>query len=196
VKTFLFGLILGLLIPAAVVYGYFRFGYAPIAASAAPMPFEKNMAHMTLRAHIQKEAPKKDAPIPADDANLAAGASLYKENCSFCHGLPGQKATLAAKGMFPIPPQLWEKDEMVTDDPPGETYWKVSNGIRMTGMPAFGETLTPTQMWQISLLLAKADKLPAQAQAALSKPTEEAAATPAQNTPAPAQPHHHDHHSH
>jgi mono/diheme cytochrome c family protein len=98
--------------------------------------------------------------------------------------------------MFPIPPQLWEKDEMVTDDPAGVTYWKVSNGIRMTGMPAFGETLTPTQMWQISLLLAKADKLPAQAQAALSKPTEEAAATPAQNTPAAAQPHHHDHHSH
>jgi thiosulfate dehydrogenase len=196
VKTFLFGLILGLLIPAAIVYGYFRFGYAPIAASAAPMPFEKNMASMTLRAHIQKEAPKKDAPIPADDANLTAGASLYKENCSFCHGLPNQKATLAAKGMFPIPPQLWEKEEMVTDDPVGVTYWKVSNGIRMTGMPAFGETLTPTQMWQISLLLAKADKLPAQAQAALSKPTEEAAATPAQNTPPPAQPHHHDHHSH
>jgi thiosulfate dehydrogenase len=196
VKKFLFGLILGLLIPAAVVYGYFRFGYAPIAASAAPMPFEKNMASMTLRAHIQKEAPKKDAPIPADDANLSAGASLYKENCSFCHGLPNQKASLAAKGMFPIPPQLWEKEEMVTDDPVGVTYWKVSNGIRMTGMPAFGETLTPTQMWQISLLLAKADKLPAQAQAALSKPTEEAAATPAQNTPPPAQPHHHDHHSH
>jgi mono/diheme cytochrome c family protein len=195
VKKFLFGLILGLLIPAAVVYVYFRFGYAPIAASAAPMPFEKNMARMTLHAHIQKEAPKKDAPIPADEPNLTAGASLYKENCSFCHGLPNQKATLAAKGMFPIPPQLWEKDEMVTDDPVGVTYWKVSHGIRMTGMPAFGETLTATQVWQISQLLANADKLPAQTQSALSKPAEETAA-PAPSTPGPAQPHHHDHHSH
>lgn len=192
-KKFLFGLILGLLIPAAVAYGYFRFGYAPIAASAPPMPFEAKMARMTLHAHIQKEAPKKDAPVPADETNLTAGAGLYKENCSFCHGLPGQKATLAAKGMFPIPPQLWEKDEMVTDDPVGTTYWKVSNGIRMTGMPGFGETLTPTQMWQISLLLANADKLPAPTQTALSKPAEEAVTTPpAQNTPAP----HHDHHSH
>jgi mono/diheme cytochrome c family protein len=196
VKTFLFGLILGLLIPAAVVYGYFNFGYAPIAASAPPMPFEKRMARMTLSAHIRKEAPKKDAPVPADDTNLTAGAGLYKENCAFCHGLPGQKTTLAAKGMFPIPPQLWEKDEMVTDDPVGTTYWKVSNGIRMTGMPGFGETLTPTQVWQISLLLANADKLPASTQAALAKPAvETAATTPAQNTPASAQPHH-DHHSH
>ncbi|HMF90754.1 MAG TPA: cytochrome c [Candidatus Angelobacter sp.] len=184
-KKFLFGLILGLLIPAGAVYGYFRLGYAPIAASAQPMPFEKDMARMTLRAHISKEAPKKDAPIPADEANLTAGAGLYKENCSFCHGMPGRKATLAAKGMFPIPPQLWEKDEMVTDDPAGVTYWKVSNGIRMTGMPAFGETLTPTQMWQLSLLLAKADKLPAQTQVALTKPAEEPA--PAQNVAAPAQ---------
>jgi thiosulfate dehydrogenase len=182
VKKFFFGLILGLLIPAGAAYCYFRFGYAPMGTAAAPMPFEKTMARMALRAHIQKEAPKKDAPIPADEANLTAGAALFKENCAFCHGLPGQKATPAAKGMFPIPPQLWEKEEMVTDDPVGTTYWKVSNGIRMTGMPAFGETLTATQVWQLSQLLAHADKLPAQAQAALTKPAEEP--TPAQNAPA------------
>lgn len=172
-KKFLFGLILGLLIPAAAVYGYFNYGYAPMATSAPPMPFEKKMARMALSAHIRKEAPKKASPIPADEPNLTAGAALYKENCSFCHGLINSKATLAAKGMFPLPPQLWEKDEMVTDDPAGVTYWKISNGIRMTGMPGFGETLTPTQVWQISLLLAHADKLPAQTRSALIKPSEE-----------------------
>jgi thiosulfate dehydrogenase len=48
----------------------------------------------------------------------------------------------------------------VTDDPPGETYWKVAGGIRMTGMPGFDKSLSTTQMWQVSLLLANADKLP------------------------------------
>ncbi len=169
-KKFLFGLILGLLIPAAVGYCYFRFGYAPVATSSAPMPFEKTMAQMALHARIQKEASTKAAPIPADEANLIQGATTYAANCSFCHGLPNQKTTMAAKGMFPLPPQLFEKDDMVTDDPAGVTYWKVSNGIRMTGMPGFGEMLTPTQMWQVSLLLANADKLPAQVQAVLAKP--------------------------
>jgi thiosulfate dehydrogenase len=183
-KKFLFGLILGLLIPAAVGYGYFRFGYAPVATSSAPMPFEKTMAKMALQARIQKEAPTKAAPIPADEANLSQGATVYSENCAFCHGLPNQKATMAAKGMFPLPPQLFEKDDMVTDDPVGVTYWKVSNGIRMTGMPGFGEMLTPAQMWQVSLLLANADKLPPQAQAVLTKPT----TTSAAQTEAPAAP--------
>lgn len=167
---FIFGVILGLLIPAVVGYCYFRLGYAPVATSSAPMPFEKTMAGMALHARIDKEAPKKAPPVPVDETNLTQGASLYVQNCSFCHGLPGQKASLAAKGMFPPPPQLFEKDEMVTDDPVGVTYWKVSNGIRMTGMPGFGETLSTNQVWQISLMLANADKLLPATQAAL-KPT-------------------------
>jgi mono/diheme cytochrome c family protein len=46
----------------------------------------------------------------------------------------------------------------VSDDPPGETYWKVSNGIRLSGMPSFKDLLTDNQMWQVSILLANADK--------------------------------------
>jgi len=74
---------------------------------------------------------------------------------------------MAAKGMFPPPPQLFAPDDMVTDNPAGVTYWKVSNGIRMTGMPGFGEVLSPAQVWQVSLLLANADKLPDKTKAAL-----------------------------
>jgi mono/diheme cytochrome c family protein len=185
VKKFIFGLIIGLLIPAVAGYSYFRFGYAPVATSSAPMPFEERMAKMALHARIQKEAPKKEAPFPVDEANLTQGAGVYLENCAFCHGLPNQKASMAAKGMFPLPPQLFNKDEMVTDDPVGVTYWKVSNGIRMTGMPGFGEMLTQDQIWRVTMLLANADKLPAQTQSALAKSggPAEPAATPA---PAPA----------
>jgi thiosulfate dehydrogenase len=56
----------------------------------------------------------------------------------------------------------------VTDDPPAESYWKVAGGIRMTGMPGFGKSLSTTQMWQVSLLLAHADKLPTAAKNVLT----------------------------
>ena len=167
---FVLGLIIGLLIPAVAGYCYFRYGYAPVATSSAPMPFEKSMARMALHARIQKEAPKKEAPLPANELNLSQGANVYVENCAFCHGLPDQKATMAAKGMFPLPPQLFSKDEMVTDDPVGVTYWKVFNGIRMTGMPGFGEMLSKDQLWQVSMLLKHADKLPPSVQSGLTKP--------------------------
>lgn len=165
---FIIGLIIGLIILPICGYIYFRFGYAPVATSAAPMPFEKKMASLALRARIKAEAPK-NVPLQPDEPNLTAGAKIYVDNCSFCHGLPNQASNPpAAKGMFPGPPQLFNQDDMVTDDPPGVIYWKVDNGIRMTGMPAFNKSLSNDQMWQVSLLLAKADKLPEQAKAALS----------------------------
>jgi mono/diheme cytochrome c family protein len=168
VRGFIPGLIIGIIILPICGYIYFRYGYAPVATAAAPMPFEKKMASMALRARIHAEAPK-NVPIQPDEANLTAGAKIYVDNCAFCHGLPNQASTPpAAKGMFPVPPQLFNPDDMVTDDPPGQTYWKVDNGIRMTGMPSFAKSLSQTQMWQVSLLLAKADKLPDQAKAVLS----------------------------
>ncbi|MGE5321458.1 MAG: c-type cytochrome [Actinomycetota bacterium] len=168
-KSFIIGLIIGLFIPAAVAYCYFRFGYAPVATSSAPMPFEKTMARMALKARITKEAPK-NSPIPPTAENLTTGAKVYTDNCAFCHGWPNQPASKAAKGMFPLPPQLLTPDEMVTDDPVGVTYWKVKNGIRMTGMPGFGEMLSDNEMWQVSEMLAHADKLPPATTAALQKP--------------------------
>ena len=55
--------------------------------------------------------------------------------------------------MFPTPPHLF-KGHGVTDDPPGETYWKVANGIWLSAMPSYKKSLTEEQMWQVSLLLA------------------------------------------
>jgi thiosulfate dehydrogenase len=141
-----------------IVYFYFATGTAPVATSAREMPFERQLAHMALHARIDKEMPKT-VPIAADEAAYTAGAQVYKDNCAVCHGLPGQMQTAIAKGMYPKPPKLMEGTG-VTDDPAGETYWKVTNGIRLTGMPGFEKTLSTTQMWQVSLLLANADKLP------------------------------------
>jgi mono/diheme cytochrome c family protein len=122
------------------------------------MPFEKMLAHKALDARIQKEMPKS-VPIQGDETNLLAGAALYRDHCAVCHGLPAQNKTAIATGMYPAPPKLLE-GKGVTDDEPGESYWKVANGIRLTGMPGFRATLSETQMWQISLLVAQADKLP------------------------------------
>jgi hypothetical protein len=69
--------------------------------------------------------------------------------------------------MFPKPPKLTEGTG-VSDDPAQETYWKVAGGIRMTGMPGFEKTLSTTQMWQVSVLLANSDKLPQAAKDALT----------------------------
>ncbi len=168
-RKFLIGLILGFLAVPVAVYFYFSSGSAPVATSAPPMPFERTLARAALHARLDKEMPKS-IPLAADEAAYTAGALIYKDHCAVCHGIAGQPQTAIAKGMFPKPPKLMEGTG-VTDDPAGETYWKVAGGIRMTGMPGFDKSLTTTQMWQVSLLLANADKLPQSVKASLSTPS-------------------------
>ena len=153
----LVGIILGVLLVCGGTYVYFAGGYAPVATAAGPMPFEKMLARTAMAARLDKEMPKI-VPLDPTEANLLAGATLYQQHCAVCHGLPGESKTAIAQGMFPPPPQLFH-GKGVTDDEPGETYWKVANGIRLTGMPGFRRTLKEEQLWQISLLLAKANGL-------------------------------------
>jgi len=167
-RQFLFGFISALVLLSAAGFAYIELGLAPVATSSAPLPFEKLITGIALDARVSKEAPTSSPIQPSDDVYLA-GAKVYQGNCAVCHGLPGQDPTPIAKGEFPKPPALW-KGKGVTDDPAGVTYWKVANGIRLTGMPGFKGSLTDEQMWQVSLLLANGDKLPADVQDALKPP--------------------------
>ena len=166
---FTLGFIAAFVLIAVCGYTYLAMGFAPVATASRPLPGEVSLTHMALHATINKQAPK-NVPLPADETNLAAGARIYRTNCAACHGLPDQLvAPIAARGLFPKPPQFFTaKDAM--DDPPGATYWVAANGIRLTGMPAFKGSLSDTELWQVTLLLANADKLSPKTREVLSAP--------------------------
>ena len=165
------GIILGIIITVAAIFvgGYLFIisGGVPMETTAAPLPLEATVAGLAIKASLRGAADQKD-PLALNDDNLVAGAKTFKDNCAPCHGLPGQRAGAIAKGMFPPPPQLFEHDEMVTDDPEGVTFWVVTHGIRLSGMPGFATTLSDEQRWQVAMLLAHADKLPPAVQSALT----------------------------
>ena len=185
-KGIVVGILLGVLLVFVGGYFYFASGQAPVATKGPEMPFEHKLAHIALDAYLNK-LPHPNPAVPADEANFLEGAKVYKENCAVCHGLPGEPKTTIAEGMFPPPPQLF-RGTGVTDDEVWETYWKVSGGIRMTGMPGFSERLGETKMWQVSVLLKNADKISPAVKAELtSAPTTVPVATaPAASAPAPA----------
>jgi thiosulfate dehydrogenase len=139
-------------------YVFVKAGGISMDTTAPPLPLERKIAGMALRASMGNAADQKN-PLPFNDDTMLGGAQKYKQNCAVCHGVPGQPPTAIAKGMFPDPPQLFEKQGMMTDDPEGETFWKVTHGIRLSGMPGFGNTLSDTERWQVTTLVAHADKL-------------------------------------
>lgn len=166
---FISGLIVGVVLVPIAFYLYMRSGRAPVATSAPPMPMEQMLANSALHAKLREEAPTT-IPIRAGEAALLAGVRVYRDDCAVCHGLPHQPATAVSKGMYPRPPQLFQPDEMVTDDPAGIAFWKAKYGIRLSGMPGFKGSLSDEQLWQVSLLLTGADKLPVSVQHALTAP--------------------------
>jgi mono/diheme cytochrome c family protein len=181
-KSFVIGVLVGVLLLSGGVYYYFASGMAPAAAADTPMPFEKQMASKSLDAHIEK-ANIPSPPIPVNEENFLAGAKIYKDQCAGCHGLPDQPPPTISNKMYPNAPLLF-KGKGVTDDPPQESYWKAVNGIRLTGMPSFKEALNDTQLWQVALLVAHADIIPDSAKKALAPEPVPGAAMPA---PMPAQ---------
>jgi cytochrome c5 len=181
---FIGGLLLGLLLVPFGVYLYAAGGSAPVATTDSDFPFEAFFAHKALNARIKKDMPK-NVPIQPNEANYLAGAELYKQDCAVCHGLPLAPKTAIATGMYPRSPLLFE-GKGVIDDELGESYWKIFNGIRLSGMPGFSKSLSETQMWQLALLVANADKLPTSAKAVLVAPM--GASTPAASMPLVATP--------
>jgi thiosulfate dehydrogenase len=158
---FLFGVIVGVLLVPLAAYEWLSMGKVPVAVADSPFPHERLITSVPLHARMQREVVGA-APIQVNEANMVTGAKIYTERCSICHGLHGKPSAFGAD-MFPVAPQLLEKHGKnnvvgVSDDPAGETYWKVYNGIRMTGMPSFKDQLGETEMWQVSLFLAYADK--------------------------------------
>jgi thiosulfate dehydrogenase len=180
-RGLILGVLIGILLVMGGIYLYFSTGRAPVAVTDPEMPFESKFAHMGLDAYLAK-LPHPDPQVPADETNFLAGVTVYAQNCAVCHGLPDEPKTNIAQGMAPKPPQLF-KGTGVTDDEPWETYWKVENGIRMTGMPGFKGRLTETQIWQVTVLVKNADKIsPAVKSALLSHPATSAPAS--SNAPA------------
>lgn len=166
VRGFIAGVIASILIAVIVAYAALKSGLIPANADANPGGLELWVAGTSLDATLRKEAPRGPNPVALNDANLIEGVNLYGQHCAICHGTAAGESSASpiAKGLYPAPPQL--AAEGVEDDPDGVSYWKIKHGIRLTGMPAWGRSLTDRQIWTLALFLKHMDKLPPDAQRA------------------------------
>jgi len=101
----------------------------------------------------------KAPPLDSRDMILA-GFRHYREMCVECHLAPGIKSSEISKGLMPEPPKLGEAAEEWSA---AELFWVVKNGIKMTGMPAWGPTHSDEKIWQIVAFVKQMPKMtPAQ----------------------------------
>jgi len=122
----------------------------PGFSSARPEPPNAEIAVATflLRHSVPDGAKQRTNPLSPDPADIDAGQAIYQKNCEACHGHDGAGQTQIGEHEFPRAPVLATLLPAMTD---GEIFYHVRNGIRNTGMPAWG--FPDREMWQLVLFM-------------------------------------------
>ncbi len=140
-------LIFLLLVIALAGFAYIYSGSYNIAATAPHSPIAE-WIFKTIKNHsIKKHAEGIERPRLNDEAMVRDGFVHYEQMCAGCHGAPGKDP---AQGFNPSPPELSDEAEEMSS---AELFWIIKNGIKMTGMPAYGPSHSDDELWTIVAFL-------------------------------------------
>lgn len=148
-KTFL-TVVLVLVVIALAAVAFIYSGIYDVAASTPDTGLVEWALRTTQNRSVHRRAEqvaKEIKPPRLDDPDLIrTGLIEYHELCVVCHGAPGVPISPAGQGLNPAPPELARES---AEEEAGELFWITKNGIKMTGMPAFGVTHSDEEIWAI-----------------------------------------------
>jgi mono/diheme cytochrome c family protein len=107
-----------------------------LSARATPSALEAFFAQHAHRLSIPSNARQMHNPTEVSDLNLREARQHFADHCASCHANDGSGDTMYGKGLYPKPPDLRKPETQNLSD--GEIFWIIENGVRFTGMPAFG----------------------------------------------------------
>ena len=119
-----------------------------LTALHEPGPAEARLAKSSKRYFIYRASRHGIPPRPQDNkASIERGGSHYGLDCSVCHADDGRSQRTPGMWMYPRATDLTSKQVQSYSDQ--ELFWIIQNGIRFTGMPAFGEVESPDHVWDL-----------------------------------------------
>lgn len=148
---------------AVVILGIVAYAYSGLYDVSASSPHGRLLTWLlssTSDASIKRHAADIEVPALDDDALLLAGINDFDSMCAGCHGAPGREPEAVGKGLNPRAPDLAEEAAEMT---PAELFWVTKQGIRMTGMPAWGATHDDDSIWPVVAFVTKLPGLDASA---------------------------------
>lgn len=163
----LFVVLAVLAVAAALAAGAIALGMAEVAATS---PHSRPVAWLLDTARdraIAARARELTVPPLDDPRLLRRGIVLYHRHCVACHGAPGVDPAPWAAGLNPFPPTLHAPPDPPPPAHAARTFWVVENGVRMTGMPAFGVTLSEEETWAVTAVVERLRELSAEEYAAM-----------------------------
>jgi mono/diheme cytochrome c family protein len=137
VKSFCTRLILLLALPAIMVLAALAWLISTgLSARTEPGAIETRLARTALRLAIPNQAAKLANPMQATPELLVEARRHFADHCAVCHGNDGSGATEMGQKLYPRVPDMRSAGTQNLTD--GELFYIIENGVRFTGMPAWG----------------------------------------------------------
>jgi thiosulfate dehydrogenase len=165
VKGFICGIATVILIIALVLL-FAYMGFVSMRADNPPSKMETSFAGHAMDASVARAAPELPNPAAPDEANLVAGARLYRDHCTLCHGDPVHTKSPLADSLNPPAPQFMND---MADMPENQNFYILEHGIRWTAMPSWKTILSEREIWQIVTFLSHMHDLPPAAKQVFSE---------------------------
>ncbi|HJP69378.1 MAG TPA: cytochrome c [Sphingomicrobium sp.] len=156
----LIGIALGIVVIVPIgVFAFVKSGIYSVAASQRHTKFTQWITHDTMINSVDVRARGLNPPAWTSADQLVAGFCAYETHCVACHGASAVARQQWVSGMEPQPPYLLDVTRRFT---PSQLFWIAKNGIKMTGMPGWGDSMSDRKIWNVVAWLEASEKLPPQ----------------------------------
>ena len=139
-----------------VVFSYVKLGIFNVAASSPHSGLVEWITHETMITSVRRRAQAVALPESISTEQAERGFCAYEAHCVACHGAPAVARAQWVNGLNPQPPYLLDANRLWK---PGELDWIVRNGIKMTGMPAWRESMSDAEIRAVILFLVAMPKM-------------------------------------
>ncbi len=146
-----------LVIVAGLIIWLVRWMSGGFSAREQPSALETFLARTSLALSMPSKAKEEKNPFTASEDLLRGARNRYEDNCALCHANNGSGLTDVGKNLYPKPPDLRGLQAQNLTD--GELYYIIHNGIRLTGMPAWGKLHNDSESWKYVLFIRELPKL-------------------------------------
>jgi mono/diheme cytochrome c family protein len=155
-RNFFAGVLLTLVLIALAGLAFVYSGFFDVAASTSDWPVVSWVLETTRNRSIVVHAAGIPVPSGLDDpAKLVIGTEHFAAHCAVCHGAPGVPKGDIAHGLNPQPPDLAHAASHYT---PPELFWILQHGIKMTGMPSWGDH-SDEELWATVAFIEKLPRM-------------------------------------
>ena len=127
-------------------FAFVKSGIYNVAASHPHTKFTTWLTHETMIHSVRRRGSGITPPRSTSAAQLVAGFCAYETHCVACHGAAGVSRQPWVGGMEPQPPYLLDETQRFT---PGQLFWIAKNGIKMTGMPSWRDSMSDREIWNV-----------------------------------------------